>query len=290
MHDRRAFCLAIGTSDSSGATGIQSDLKTFTSLDCYGAAIITSVQAQSLSGVRDRSVLPDTSVRAQLEAVCEDLKPTAVKVGLCPSIGHIRIVARWLREHRDAIVVIDPVAADSRGIPVVEPEVIDALRRELLPLATVMTPNRSQATLLLGLGDDLLGQRAVEHAATALFKTFGAPVVITDGGAGGDCRDVLVGMDGMRHFEAVDYPRNPVQGRSSTFSAAMTALLARGDGLREAVLGARLYVAAAIAAAPQYNAKRNPLWHAVPPPESTEKATQAWKRQISGEWKVPADG
>ena len=146
-----AVCVSIGVSDSSGSGGTQADLKTFTALNCYGVSIVTGVVAHSLGTMHDLHALPEGVVRQQLEAAGEDLPITAVKVGFCPTIATMRVVARWLRERPAVAVVVDPVARDSRGIPLLSPEQVACLKDELLPRATVATPNRHEAALLTGI-------------------------------------------------------------------------------------------------------------------------------------------
>src|SRR5690349_19004116 len=118
-------CLTIGASDSSGGAGIQADLKTFTALNCYGASVVTAVTAQSFTKIIAVHALSDQIIRQQLDAVESELPIQAVKVGLCPSVGSMRAVARWLRERPKLKVVVDPVAADSSGIALLQPEMVE---------------------------------------------------------------------------------------------------------------------------------------------------------------------
>ena len=257
-----AVCLSIGASDSSGCGGTQADLKTFTALTTYGASVVTAVAAHSLGTMRELHILPEAVVRAQLEAADEDLPISAVKVGLCPSVGTMRVVARFLRERPGLRVVVDPVARDSRGIPLLTPEQVACLKEELLPRATVATPNRFEASLLAGM-EEVLDKSDMEQAAKIILKRFGCPTLVTGGGLAGQSLDVLVGLDGLRHFSFPTVSRPKIHGTGATFSAAVTAGLSKGDSLREAILAAKLYVSAAISAAPQLENGRSALWHAV---------------------------
>ncbi len=256
-------CLAIGTSDSSGGAGVQSDLKTFLAYQCYGASVIVALTAQNLLAIRGIHPVPDSFVRTQLEAVGEDLPLTVVKIGFVPSVGAIRVIARWLRERPQLPVVVDPVAADSRGIPLLQPEVVEALCDELMPRATIATPNRFEAALLAGM-DECLSIEDMQEAAQTIFKRFGCPVVVTGGGLSGKTLDVFAGLDGVSHFETPTCERPKVHGAGSTHSAAIASCLARGDSLREAIYNAKLYVSAAIAAAPSFGHGRGVLWHQIP--------------------------
>jgi hydroxymethylpyrimidine/phosphomethylpyrimidine kinase len=255
-------CLAIGTSDSSGGAGVQSDLKTFLAYQCYGASVVVALAAQSLVAIKGLHPVPESFVRTQLEAVGEDLPISVVKIGFVPSVGAIRVVARWLRERPQLPVVLDPVAADSRGIPLLQPEVVEALCDEFMPRATVTTPNRFEAALLAGM-DECLSVDDMQEAAQTIFRRFGCPVVVTGGGLAHKALDVLAGLDGISHFETPTCDRPKVHGAGSCHSAAIAACLARGDSLREAIYNAKLYVSAAIAAAPSFGHDRSVLWHQI---------------------------
>ncbi len=257
-----AVCLTIGVSDSSGCGGTVADLKTFTALSTYGVVIVTGVASHSLGTLRDLHLLPEAVVRSQLEAAGEDLPITGVKVGLCPTVGIMRVVGRWLRERPAIPLVVDPVARDSRGIPLLSPEQVACLKEELLPRATVATPNRFEASLLTGV-EEVLSKSDMEAAAKELLKRHGCPTLVTGGGLQGVSLDVLAGLDGLRHFSFPTVQRGKIHGTGATFSAAIAAGLAKGDSLREAILSAKLYVSAAIAAAPRLDNGRSALWHSV---------------------------
>jgi hydroxymethylpyrimidine/phosphomethylpyrimidine kinase len=255
-------CLTIGASDSSGGAGIQADLKTFTALNCYGASVVTAVAAQSFSRINAMTALPDQAIRTQLDAVESELPIKAVKVGLCPSAAAMRVVARWLRERPKLVVIVDPVAADASGIALLQPEMVEALRTELLPRATIATPNRFEAALLMGM-DECLGVEDMEAAAKGIMHKHGCAVLVTGGGMGKSSLDVLAAIDGLRHFDAETVQRTKVYGAGCAHSAAITACLAKGESLREATLNAKAYVSAAIAAAPSLENGHGVVWHGV---------------------------
>lgn len=260
-HSERPVCLSIGTSCSSGGAGIQVDVKTFTAMGCQGAAVVTAVSAQNFTSVRATHALPDDIVREQLIAAADELPIAAVKIGFTPSVGAIRVIGRWLREHPRTVVVVDPVIADSKGIARLQPETIDAIRKELLPRATLVTPNRFQAALLAN-QDDCIGQEMMEDAAREIFRRYGCPTVVSGGGVG-DCHDVFVGLDGLRHFESMGRSSGKVHGVGSTFSAAITACLAKGESIRESILSAHMFIAEALEATATYPMGFKPLWHGV---------------------------
>jgi len=260
--------ISIGASDSSGGSGVQADIKTFTALNCYGASVITAVTAQGFGGVKAVHAMPDQLIRAQLDAVAHDLPITAVKVGLCPSASAMRVVARWIREHPNLPVVVDPVAFDAAGVALLQPEVVEVLRKELLPRATLVTPNRHEAALLAGM-DEVLTSEDMEEAGRRIQKAHGCAVVVTGGGASGRSLDVLVALDGVRHVESAAANRTKIRGAGCAHSAAIAAQLAKGDSLREALTTAKAYVAAAYFAAATLPDGRGVVWHGVTVDDST---------------------
>jgi hydroxymethylpyrimidine/phosphomethylpyrimidine kinase len=261
----RAFppvVLTIGVSDSSGGSGIQADIKAIAAQECYGASVVVAVVAQNFSGTKGSFAIPEAFVHTQLDAVVDELPVKVVKVGMVPSVDTIRVIGRWLREHPKLQVVIDPVAADSRGIPILQPEMVQALCEQLMPRATITTPNRFEAALLAGM-DECLSVEDMQQAATIIFKRFGCPVVVTGGGLTDRTIDVLCGLDGVSHIDAPTHKRSKVHGAGCAHSAVIAACLARGQNLRDAIYHAKHYVSAAIANAPVLENGRGTLWHSV---------------------------
>lgn len=260
-------CITLGASDSSGGSGIQADLKTFTALNCYGASVVTSVMAQNFSGIQTQHPIPESHVRAQLDAVAEALPIRAIKVGYLPSALVVRVVGRWLREQPKIPVIVDPIIATNRGVPLTQPEVIRAICDELLPRGTVATPNRFEAATLAGM-DECLDVADMQTAAVMLLKRHGCPVLVTGGGAGGRHIDLLAALDGVSHYEAPTIKRGKIAGTGCAHSAAITAGLAKGDSLREAILDAKGYVSGAIGAAPELPSGLGVIWHGITVRES----------------------
>lgn len=255
-------CLSIGASSSTGGWGVQSDLKVFTALSCYGAAVVTAVSG----GLHHRSAeplhIPPRTIREQLDAAAAELPIRAVKVALLPSVDSVHLVARWLREHPELPVVVDPCAVDHHGVPHLTPEIIAAMRQELLPRATLVIPNRFEAALLSG-QEECLGREDMEEAGRALLHAHGCPVLVTGGGLAEGSLDVLVALDGLRHFTGPTISAGKIQGTGGTHSSAVAAGLAKGESLGESIMAAKLYITAAIAAAPRLPNGRSVLWHAV---------------------------
>ena len=255
-------CLTIGVADSSGGAGIQADIKAIAAQECYSATVVVAITAQNFSNTKGVYIVPESFVRSQLEAVAEELPIKAVKVGLVPNVATIRVVGRWLREHPEYQVVVDPVATDSRGIPVLQPEMVQALCEQLMPRATITTPNRFEAALLSGM-EECLSVEDMQQAAKEIFKRYKCPVVVTGGGLTDRTLDVLCALDGISHFEAPTHRRTKVHGAGCAHSAVITACLARGDHLRDAIYHAKHYVSAAIANAPILANGRGTLWHSL---------------------------
>lgn len=243
-------CLSISANDSSGVSLGGADIKTFTGLGTFGAWVTTGCVARNFTNVIDVQPINESLVREQLETLAETLPVVAVKVGLCPTAAIVKVVARWLRERPNLPVVVDPVITQQAGIPNLQPEVITALRAELLPRATLATPNRFEAALLAEM-DEVLTTEGLEEAAKRINESCGCPVIVTGGGLGDEIIDVYHGLDGQSHFAGDSVKRDDkVVGVGCTYAAAITAQLARGEGLRESIWAAKDYVGAMIRSAP----------------------------------------
>ena len=147
MNDTKA-CLSIAAADCAGGNGCLSDIKTFTALGVYGCACVTAIAVQNGGGMRNLESLSSHLITNQLIAVIDEMKIDAIKIGLCPSIQNIHSVSRFLREHPDIPVIIDPVAVDAGGLIMLAPESIDAVCNELIPRADLLTPNMREAAIL----------------------------------------------------------------------------------------------------------------------------------------------
>jgi hydroxymethylpyrimidine/phosphomethylpyrimidine kinase len=248
-----ARVLTIAGSDSGGGAGIQADLKTFAALGCYGASVITALTAQNTLGVTAIHPVPVDFVTSQIDAVLSDIGADAVKIGMLFSPELIRAVARGLQRHHVRQVVLDPVMVAQSGDKLLQDEAIDALKTELLPLATLITPNLPEASVLLGHTID--SPDAARQAAQSL-ASLGCPNVLVKGGhlesgPSDDClflgRDKrLLVLSGRR----VETRNN--HGTGCTLSSAIAAGLARGLDLETAVQQAKEYIEGAIEAGRDY--------------------------------------
>jgi hydroxymethylpyrimidine/phosphomethylpyrimidine kinase len=231
-------CLTIAGSDSAGGAGIQADLKAFAAAGCHGMSAVVALTAQNTTGVSAVHEAPAEFVRAQLEAVFDDLGVDAAKTGMLFSAQIVETVAAYLAEHPVPLVV-DPVMVASSGARLLRQDAVETLVGRLFPLATVVTPNRPEAEALVGEG-------TARDQAERLHE-LGAAAVIVTGGHGEEPIDLL--FDGDRHVE-IPVERHVVaatHGAGCTHSATLTAFLARGETLESAARGASRAASQAVA-------------------------------------------
>ena len=237
--------LTIGGSDSGGGAGIQADLKTFTVFRVFGTSAVTALTAQNTRGVLGIHPVPSAFVRAQIDAVAGDLRIDAAKTGMLGEAAVVSAVAAAVQTHRIAPLVIDPVMVAQSGTPLVPDDAIDALRRELLPLATLVTPNLYETQVLTGIVIETVAD--MRHAARALID-IGARACLVKGGhlPGPDACDVF---DDGRDSRLLTCPRlhTPhTHGTGCQLAAAITANLALGLPLFAAIGRAKRFITVAI--------------------------------------------
>jgi hydroxymethylpyrimidine/phosphomethylpyrimidine kinase len=231
--------LTIAGSDSGGGAGIQADLKTFLACRVHGMSAITAVTVQNSLGVSGIEELPPHAVSEQIESVATDIGVGAAKTGMLASAAIMEAVADTVGRMHIAPFVVDPVAASQHGDPLLRPDALTALRDVIIPLATLITPNLDEVKLLAGV--DVRGAADMEDAAKALHA-LGPRWVLVKGGhlSDGDAADIL--YDGAQ-FRSVTAPRHATahtHGSGDTLAAAITAGLARGWDVPDAVaLGKR---------------------------------------------------
>ena len=227
-------CLTIATSDSGGGAGIQADLKAFARLGCHGSTALVALTAQNTVAVTDVYELPPEFIRAQLDAVADDIGVDAAKTGMLFSAAVIETVAGWL-ERNPTLLVVDPVMVAASGARLLQEDAVAVLVERLLPLATVVTPNLHEACALAGVPYRDEADRA---ALAEAIHARGAPAVLVTGGHGVDAVDWL--FDGGRHvpIPVARYGEETTHGAGCTHSASLTALLARGESLEDAARAA----------------------------------------------------
>jgi hydroxymethylpyrimidine/phosphomethylpyrimidine kinase len=250
--------LTIAGSDPSGGAGIQADLKTFHQHRVYGMAVVTLLTAQSTLGVTRVDVCATDLVEAQLDTLLDDLCPGAAKTGALGSAAMVHAVAERARRFAFPLVV-DPVMISKHGAPLLDEDARVAVARRLMPLATLFTPNAHEAEALTGRAVKTLPQ--ARDAARALLDAGARAVLVKGGHLEGDAVDVLA-FDGVVH--ELRAPRLDVRhtyGTGCTYAAAITARLARGESLEDAVRGGKEWLTRAIAGAPGIGRGVGPVDH-----------------------------
>ena len=250
MNPRHPRLLTIAGSDSGGGAGLQADLKTFAAHGGYGMSAVTAVTAQNTREVRAVLEMPPEMVAAQIDAVLEDLGADAVKIGMLASAALVRTVADRLRAHLSGTgvpIVLDPVMVAKSGDRLLREDAIEALKSELLPLATVVTPNVPELEALTGLAVADEGERSRAAAALAVP---GRAVLAKGGHAEGDeVVDLLLTEGRVHRFAHPRLHTRATHGTGCTLSSAIAARLGAGEDLPRAVQGAIEYLQGAMAAA-----------------------------------------
>ena len=257
---RRRTALTIAGSDSGGGAGIQADLKTFAAHDVYGTTVITAVTAQNTRGVARFDALSPDLITAQIDAVMSDIGADAAKTGMLATAPIVTAVAAAITRHSVRLLVVDPVILAKSGDRLLDEAALAALRKDLFPLAFVVTPNIPEAEALSGI---TIRETADRVEAARRIRAMGAASVIIKGGhaASDDIVDVL--LDGGEYLEFTHrrIPGRHTHGTGCTFSAALAAHLASGRSLRDAIPLAQHYIAGAIGRAPDVGSGHGPMDH-----------------------------
>jgi hydroxymethylpyrimidine/phosphomethylpyrimidine kinase len=247
------IALTIAGSDSSGGAGIQADLKTFSALNVYGASVITALTAQNTQGVSAVHEAPPNFVRAQMDAVLDDLDVKAIKIGMLSSSDIIYAVSEGLTQWGHIPIVLDPVMVAASGARLLNPDAIKALVACLFPIVHVITPNLLEAAALLD-EDIALDEHTMKAQGRELLKR-GAKAILMKGGHGtGETSvDWLMTHDSEHRFCAPRIATFNTHGTGCTLASAIAAHFALGQSLIDAVKCAKDYITQAIAHADQLN-------------------------------------
>ena len=252
--------LSIAGSDSSGGAGIQADLKTMTLNGVFAMSAVTALTAQNTTGVTGIMEVTPEFLQKQIDAVFEDIRPDAVKIGMVSSAGLIETIADRLKAYKAEQIVLDPVMVATSGSRLIEEEAVATLEKRLLPLASVVTPNIPEAEILSGL--TIRNETDMEAAAEKISKTYGCAVLCKGGHSVNDANDLLYTEEkstwimGKRIF-------NPnTHGTGCTLSSAIAANLAKGQEMEEAVRNAKRYISGALADMLDLGAGCGPMNHA----------------------------
>ncbi|MCL1625752.1 bifunctional hydroxymethylpyrimidine kinase/phosphomethylpyrimidine kinase [Bacteroides caecicola] len=235
--------LTIAGSDCSGGAGIQADIKAISALGAYAASAITAITVQNTCGVTGIHPVPPEYVKGQIEAVMTDIRPMAVKIGMINDDEIVHVIADALRKFSPRFVVLDPVMVSTSGCKLIEDAAINALTTELMPLATLITPNLSEAEVLTG--GKIEGVEGMKIAARKLLD-YGSSAVLVKGGhlEEGEMCDVLqINNESAPHL----YTMKKIESRNThgtgcTLSSAIATYLALGEPMTEAVRKAKEYV------------------------------------------------
>lgn len=255
------IALTIAGSDSGGGAGIQADLKTFQRFGVFGTSAITAITAQNTKGVSRWEAVSPELVRAQIDAVAEDLFPAAFKTGMLASAAVASTVAAAIRDRALQNYVLDPVMVATSGDLLLQSDTVDVIRRELVPQASLVTPNLAEAAILTG--EEIVDEDSMSRAAEILVSDMGARAALIKGGhldSGDRVVDILYDGD-VRAFRGGRLDSTSTHGTGCTLSAAVTAQLAKGESLHAAVRRSIDYVHNAISSAPGLGAGRGPLNH-----------------------------
>lgn len=239
--------LTIGGSDSSGGAGIQADLKTFTVLGVYGMSVITAITAQNTMGVTLVEPLSAEIVTAQIDAVAGDFPIHAFKTGMLANAEIVSAVAEAIQKHELDAYVCDPVVYSKTGVELLDPNAIHAMRQELLPLATLVTPNRAEAAMLANMdAGDLTNLATARKCCEKILKSGARSVILKGINTGTTMTDLFFDGDHFVELPAKRINTKNTHGSGCVFSAILTALLAQDVELLTAVDNARSFISNAI--------------------------------------------
>lgn len=244
---RYPTALTIAGSDSCGGAGIQADLKTFSALGVYGASVITSVTAQNTTGVRAIQAIDPEIVESQIQSVFEDLKIDAVKTGMLHNSDTVRIVADSIRRYKPEWLVVDPVMISTSGSKLLEDEAIERIVEELFPVASLITPNTDEAKFLSGVSISSVSDM---YKAGEKLLDKGCKAVLMKGGhlTGSEMTDILICNGNTEPLKLISENINTINthGTGCTLSSAITASLAKGCDLQQAVREGKNYISEAL--------------------------------------------
>ena len=254
--------LTIAGSDSSGGAGIQADIKTMTCNGIYAMSAITALTAQNTTGVTAIMEVKPEFLKEQIKAVVTDIFPDAVKTGMVSSSALIKVISDSIKEYGLKNIVVDPVMVATSGAKLITDEAIETLKKELLPLATVITPNIPEAEVLFA--SKIQNETDMETAAKEISSKFGCAVLLKGGHSLNDANDYLFdaksGNDGIWFYgKKINNPNT--HGTGCTLSSAIAANLAKGKSLSEAVKNAKAYISGALEAMLDLGKGSGPLAH-----------------------------
>ena len=252
--------LTIAGSDSSGGAGIQADIKAMTMNGVYAMSAVTALTAQNTTGVSGIMEVPPEFLRQQLDMIFTDIFPDAVKIGMVSSSRLIRAISEALKFYGARNIVVDPVMVSTSGAKLISDDAVKTLADELLPLATVATPNIPEAEILSGM--KISGRDDMEKTGAKISADYGCSVLVKGGHAVNDADDVLCEGKNFTWFHGERINTTNTHGTGCTLSSAIAANLAKGYTLAEAVRLAKEYISGALGAMLDLGKGSGPMNHA----------------------------
>ena len=252
--------LTIAGSDSSGGAGIQADIKTMTVNGVFAMSAVTALTAQNTTGVTGIMEVSPEFLKEQLDCVFTDIRPDAVKIGMVSSLGLIEAIADKLKEYGAENIVVDPVMVATSGARLISQDAVEVLKKRLLPMADVLTPNIPETEVLSGM--EVKTPEDMERAAALIGEACRCAVLVKGGHQHNDANDLLYRDGKIRWFygKRIDNPNT--HGTGCTLSSAIAANLAKGFCLEEAVERAKSYLSGALAAMLDLGKGSGPMNHA----------------------------
>ena len=252
--------LTIAGSDSSGGAGIQADIKTMTANGDYAMSAITALTAQNTIGVKSIMEVTPEFLEEQLDCIFTDIYPDAVKTGMVSSKILIEMIGKKLREYRAGNIVIDPVMVSTSGAKLISDNAIETMKKELFPMATVITPNIPETEVLSGIS--IKSEEDMVQAAKIIYETYGCAVLCKGGHQVNNANDLLYKKGTFRWFvgERIENPNT--HGTGCTLSSAIASNLAKGHSLEQSVENAKEYISGALSAMLDLGKGSGPMNHA----------------------------
>ena len=252
--------LSIAGSDSCGGAGIQADIKTMTMNGVYAMSAITALTAQNTTGVRSIMEATPEFLKDQIDAVFEDIRPDAVKIGMVSSAELIKVIAERLDYYKAENIVVDPVMVATSGSELIKTDAVSVLTRELLPLATLVTPNIPEAEVLSGMS--VQTKEDMERVAKVIGDTYGCAVLLKGGHSINDANDLLYANGNYKWFSGKRINNPNTHGTGCTLSSAIASNLAKGYDLETSIRRAKDYISGALAAMLDLGQGSGPMNHA----------------------------
>lgn len=251
--------LTIAGSDSSGGAGIQADIKTMAVHGVYAMSAITSLTAQNTTGVKEIMEVSSKFLEAQLDSVFTDIVPDAIKTGMISSKENVIVISEKLKQYRGKNLVVDPVMLSTSGAKLLREEALETLKKELLPLALLITPNIQEAEILSEM--KIESKEDMIACAEKMSRIFGSAILIKGGHSKTDSNDLLYNNGDIKWLYSERINNNNTHGTGCTLSSAIVSNLSKGLDLETAIIKAKIYITGALNARLDLGKGKGPLNH-----------------------------